>query len=71
MDLTPGEVKWLGNHLAHTIKTHEQFYKLQEGAVEIAKVSKLLLAAENGTIAKYKGLTLDDIKLEGKVHLFV
>ena len=66
MDLNSGEVQWLSNHLAHTVKTHEDFYKLQEGTIEITKVSKLLLAAENGQIGKYKGKSLDDIQVEGK-----
>ena len=66
MDLNEGETKWLSNHLAHNIKTHDQFYKLQEATVEIAKISKLLLATENGLIRKYQGKSLDEISIEGR-----
>ena len=48
MDLNGGEIEWLSGHLAHSVNTHTNFYRLQEATVEIAKVSKLLLAAEMG-----------------------
>ncbi|WAQ98579.1 hypothetical protein MAR_022952, partial [Mya arenaria] len=37
LDLNEGEVQWVSSHLAHTVKTHLGFYRLQEGAIEIAK----------------------------------
>lgn len=69
LDLNEGEVQWLSSHLAHTVKTHKDYYRLQEAAVEIGKVSKLLLLAENGEIAKYSGQSLEDIDIDGKKNL--
>ena len=67
MDLNDGEVQWLSSHLGHTVKTHKDFYRLQEASIEIGKISKLLLAAENGSLSKYKGKSLEDIQLDGKI----
>jgi hypothetical protein len=62
MNLAENEMDWLANHLGHDIKVHRQFYRLQESSVELAKVSKLLLASEKGLIpSDYKGLKIDDI----------
>ena len=66
MDLTKGGTEWLSTHLSHTVKTHNQFYKLQEGVIEIAKVSKLLVATENGLISKFRGKSLQDLDIDVK-----
>ena len=42
------EVDWLAQHLGHDIKVHCEFYQLHESTIEIAKVSKLLLAVDSG-----------------------
>ena len=42
------EVDWLAQHLGHDIKVHCEFYRLHESTIEIAKVSKLLLAVDSG-----------------------
>ena len=68
MNLNNGELEWLCNHLGHDYNIDRQFYRQQTGVVEIAKVCKLLLAAERGTISKYKGMKLSDvdIPIDGK-----
>ncbi|KAJ8313142.1 hypothetical protein KUTeg_009308 [Tegillarca granosa] len=66
LDLQDGELEWLAKHLGHDMNTHKNFYRQNEATVEIAKVSKLLLAAESGQISKYKGKNLQEITLEGK-----
>ncbi|WAR10617.1 KMT5A-like protein [Mya arenaria] len=65
MDLNDGEVQWVSSHLGHTVKTHKDFYRLQEAAIEIGKVSKLLIAAESGKLSKYKGKSLAALQLDG------
>lgn len=67
VDLDTGELKWLANHLAHDVNTHENFYKKHDTAVELAKVSKLLLLAERGKVAKYTGKKLSEIDIEGEL----
>ena len=43
---------------------HRIFYKLPESALELSKVSKLLVAVEDGIIHKYRGKTLDSINAQ-------
>jgi len=69
MDLEQNELGWLANHLAHDVKTHQGFYRKHEASLELAKVSKLLIAAEYGTISAYSGKSLKDINLDGIVHI--
>ncbi|XP_052759701.1 uncharacterized protein LOC128202688 isoform X2 [Mya arenaria] len=64
MDLNDGEVQWVSSHLGHTVKTHKDFYRLQEAAIEIGKVSKLLIAAESGKLSKYKGKSLAALQFD-------
>jgi len=53
--------------MGHTLSVHRQFYRLQEQTLELAKVSKLLIAVDNGNCHKFAGKTLDNISLEGNI----
>lgn len=52
LNLNPGELEWLSNHLGHTIDVHKEFYRNQESAVTLGKVAKMLLAVESGHTLK-------------------
>lgn len=65
LDLTENESDWLARHLGHNIRVHREYYRLQESAVELTKVSRLLLAVDSGKISDYSGRKLDDIQVEG------
>lgn len=58
--LTGVELEELARHMGHELAVHRNFYRLQEDVIELAKVSKLLLAVEEGKA----GLNIDDIVLE-------
>ena len=62
-ELSEGEVDWLARHLTHDIRVHREFYRLHDSSVELAKVSKLLLAVESGRPGEWKGKGLDEIDL--------
>ena len=49
----------------HELSVHRQTYRLQDDVIELAKVSRLLIAVEEGKAAKCAGQSLDDISLEG------
>jgi hypothetical protein len=57
------EVDWLARHLGHDIRVHREYYRLHSATVELAKISKLLLAVEEGDASKWRGKSLDDIDL--------
>jgi len=63
--LSENDMDWLARHLGHDIKTHRQFYRLHESIVELAKISKLLVAVDHGNIEHLKGKTLGEIQIEG------
>lgn len=52
--------------MGHELSVHRQYYRLQEDVIEMAKVSKLLLAVEMGKAHTFSGMSVDDIRLEGK-----
>ena len=60
------EVDWLARHLGHDIRVHREYYRLHESTIEIAKVSKLLLAVDSGSTEKWIGKSLEDIDINGK-----
>ncbi|XP_064628140.1 uncharacterized protein LOC135487883 [Lineus longissimus] len=64
LGLKPGELEWLGNHLGHTVEVHKDSYRLHESTIEMAKVSKVLLAIENGTAGNFQGKSLNDIHID-------
>lgn len=65
-NLTENETDWLARHLGHDIRVHRDFYRLHESSVELTKVSRLLIAIENGEAHKFQGKTLSEINVCGK-----
>lgn len=63
-NLKENELDSLANFMGHDIKIHREFYRLPEKTMMLAKISKLLLAAEKGKLHIYKGKSLDDINEE-------
>ena len=66
LNLKNNELDQLANFLGHDIRVHRDFYRLPEATIEMAKITKLLLAMEKGTLAKFQGMSLDEIEVEGK-----
>lgn len=64
--MTEMELQELARHMGHELAVHRQFYRLHEDVTELAKVSKLLIAVENGKAHSFSGMSLDDIELDGK-----
>ncbi|KAJ8969951.1 hypothetical protein NQ314_001509 [Rhamnusium bicolor] len=52
----------LATFLGHTEKTHSEFYRLPDDLYQVAKVSKLLMLSNRGSIERYKGKKLDEIE---------
>ncbi|CAM4567862.1 unnamed protein product [Leuciscus chuanchicus] len=57
LNLKDNELDQLANFLGHDIRVH--------ATIEIAKISKLLLAMEKGTLVNFQGKSLDEIEIEG------
>lgn len=65
LQLPNSELDWLATHLGHDISVHRNFYRLQESTLELAKVSKLLVAVDEGNASQMAGKKLDEIGLNG------
>ncbi|XP_041918261.1 uncharacterized protein LOC121682254 isoform X10 [Alosa sapidissima] len=63
LNLSNTELDQLANFLGHDVRVHRQFYRLPEGTLQLAKISKVLLALEQGRLAEFKGKGLDDITI--------
>ncbi|XP_049457050.1 uncharacterized protein LOC125903907 [Epinephelus fuscoguttatus] len=62
MNLKENELDQLAKFMGHDIRVHREYYRLTENTLQLAKISKLLMAIELGTEA-YKGKSLDEIDL--------
>ncbi|XP_054908272.1 uncharacterized protein LOC129374093 [Poeciliopsis prolifica] len=64
LNLSNMELEQLANFLGHNINVHRQFYRLPEGTLQLAKLSKVLMALEKGHLAEFEGKNLDDIAID-------
>jgi len=64
--LSEQELQEVARHMGHELAVHRQYYRLQDDVVELAKVSKLLIAVEQGKAHQFAGRSLDDIDLTGR-----
>jgi hypothetical protein len=51
IDMTPGEIQWLSNHLGHDFATHKSNYRMHAPAIEITTVGKLLPSIDRNDAA--------------------
>jgi len=58
----------LANFLGHDIRVHREFYRLPESTLQLAKVSKLLMAMEKGKLSDVKGKGLKTLKFTPMVR---
>ncbi|KAK1876610.1 Flotillin-like protein 6, partial [Dissostichus eleginoides] len=61
LNLKDNEMDILANFLGHDIHVHRQYYRLPEGTLQLAKVSKVLLVLEQGRLSDFKGMSLDQM----------
>lgn len=63
LNMSNTEMDQLANFLGHDIRVHREFYRLPEKTLQLAKVSKVLLALEQGKMADFQGKSLDEIDI--------
>lgn len=68
VSLKDNELDVLAGFLGHDIRTHREYYRLPEDTLQMAKVARLLLVMEKGTVGSFKDKTLEEIEipLDGK-----
>ena len=70
LNMTDTEMDQLANFLGHDIRIHREFYRLPEKTLQLAKISKLLMALEQGRLAEFHGKNLDEIVIDPDGVLF-
>lgn len=65
LKMNGNEIEWLANHLGHSVRIHRELYSFKDSTVELTKVSKILVAMDEGKIVEYSGKTLSEIELNG------
>ncbi|XP_030205740.1 uncharacterized protein LOC115538217 isoform X1 [Gadus morhua] len=61
LNMTNTEMDQLANFLGHDIRIHREYYRLPEKTLQLAKISKLLMALEQGRLAEFHRKNLDEI----------
>ncbi|KAK3572181.1 hypothetical protein QTP86_024860 [Hemibagrus guttatus] len=62
------ELDQVADFLGHDIRVHREYYRLPEATIQLAKISKLLLAMEKGRLPDLQGKSLDDIEIEDEIN---
>jgi len=72
LNMTDIEMDQLANFLGHDIRIHREFYRLPEKTLQLAKISKLLMALEQGRLAEFHGKNLDEITIgpDGRFYFY-
>lgn len=66
--LKDNELDVLASFLGHDIRVHREYYRLPKDHLQVAMVSRILLASEKGLLQNYRGKTLDEMDVAGS-HL--
>jgi len=61
LNLKRHELDQVATFMGHDVRVHREFYRLPLDVMQTARVVKVLMAMENGTIAKFHGKSLDDV----------
>jgi len=64
LDMKGNEFELLCRHMGHSANVHKDYYRLPSHTLELAKLSKLLLAVENGNLNALCGKNLDELDIE-------
>ncbi|XP_034027942.1 uncharacterized protein LOC117512090 [Thalassophryne amazonica] len=62
LNLENDELDQLANLLGHSIQSKKEYYRLPEAAADIAKISKLLLTKEKGSLERTQGQSLSGVE---------
>ncbi|KAL3971540.1 a disintegrin and metalloproteinase with thrombospondin motifs 2 [Sarotherodon galilaeus] len=71
LNLKDNEMDNLADFLGHDIRVHREYYRLPEGTLQLAKISKVLMAMERGQLSDFKGRNLDEIIIDPQENVAV
>ncbi|XP_039978355.1 LOW QUALITY PROTEIN: uncharacterized protein LOC120786776 [Xiphias gladius] len=71
LSLTNDELEQLARLLGRDIRTDREYYQMPEAAVDIAKISELLSAMENGSLERFEGKSFEEFEIADELQLAV
>lgn len=66
LNFNDNEIEILCRHLGHDFKTHNEKYRMTNGAAELAKVAKFLMAVDLGQVASQSGRTFNELEIKNQ-----
>lgn len=64
--MTPQQLKWIVDHMGHTLDIHNIHYSCTSDIIERSDVAKLLMLMDRKQMGYFKNKKLEEISLEGK-----
>ena len=64
LSLQPNELDSLATFMGHDLRVHTQYYRLPFDIMQIARISKIFIAADKGRIGEFAGKELKDITVD-------
>jgi len=61
LNLKRHELDQVAQFMGHDVRVHRQFYRLPNDVIQTARVVRVLMAMENGTIGEFRGKSLEEI----------
>jgi len=71
LGLQPAELDSVANFMGHDIRVHTSYYRMPLDLMQIARVSKIFLAADTGRITEFSGKSLADITIDGNEEVTI
>ncbi|XP_033646694.1 uncharacterized protein LOC117305914 [Asterias rubens] len=62
--LSENQLELLASFMGHDLRIHREYYRVPDTVLRVAKLSKLFLALDKGTLPSQEGKTLDNIEFE-------
>ena len=64
VNLQPTDMRFIADHLGHSLGINEMYYRKSEEVVELTKMAAALEVAEKGALKQYKGKNFSDLQLD-------
>ena len=71
LNVADTELSWVVKHLGHSLNVHNTHYRNLNGTIERAKVAKLLILADNGSVGQHVGKSSEELDFDGKFMIYL
>ena len=65
LDLNDNQLKWVTNHLGHSLDVHNVHYRCTSDELERTRIAKILLLQDHSKVTEFANKKLEDIQFDG------